>query len=616
MANPLRVLVVDDDPGMREGMAMSLKRAGFVTEQARSGEDALRLTRPGAFDAVVTDLRMTGMDGLQLTARLKALETSLPVLLVTAFGSLDTAREAMRLGAFDYLSKPFSPDELVQAVRKAISSDGRLKAEEPGEAPVILTQDPALAETLALARRAADSRATILIQAESGTGKELLAKLIHAASPRRKGPFVAINCAAIPENLLESELFGFEKGAFTGATSAKQGRFEQADGGTLVLDEIGELPVGLQGKLLRAIQERTIDRLGGNRPIAVDVRIIALTNRDLVTEVKEGRFREDLYYRLNVIPLRLPPLRERIADLELLALHFTERYARDNDRPTPTLTPSFQAALTRHPWPGNIRELENAIQRCVVLNPDHQLTGKDLRWLLDASQLEGLPEDPLEAAPRPAAPAQAPAQPAPPQPALPEAAAPVPGIRIADPRTPPAGRAPGHPGGAPARPEPAGAGAVLAALDPLGHGGQPHPLLPAAQHRPAHRAQQDQRVPRRRLRHPVQRPRPGRLGSAKNNLYFSNWFPADPWANCCEWKKFQPIREYVGPGYFRWATGQRRPPEIARNRLSHSALPTQALPAAIHDIFSAPRCFVWVTDLYRPGRFLWKGHSGWVPPAC
>jgi two-component system response regulator FlrC len=398
MANPLRVLVVDDDPGMREGMAMSLKRAGFVTEQARSGEDALRMTRPGAFDAVVTDLRMTGMDGLQLTARLKALDTGLPVLLVTAFGSLDTAREAMRLGAFDYLSKPFSPDELVQAVRKAISSDGRLKAEEPGEAPVILTQDPVLAETLALARRAADSRATILIQAESGTGKELLAKLIHASSPRRKSAFVAINCAAIPENLLESELFGFEKGAFTGATSAKAGRFEQADGGTLVLDEIGELPLGLQGKLLRAIQERTVDRLGGNRPIAVDVRIIALTNRDLVTEVKEGRFREDLYYRLNVIPLRLPPLRERTADLDLLALHFAERYARDNDRATPRLSPSFQAALTRHPWPGNIRELENAIQRCVVLNPGDLLTEKDLRWLLDPAQLEGLPEDPPELA--------------------------------------------------------------------------------------------------------------------------------------------------------------------------------------------------------------------------
>jgi two-component system response regulator FlrC len=429
MANPLRVLVVDDDPGMRDGMAMSLKRAGFVTEQARSGEDALRMTRPGAFDAVVTDLRMTGMDGLQLTARLKALDTSLPVLLVTAFGSLDTAREAMRLGAFDYLSKPFSPEELVQAVKKAIRSDERLKAEEPGEAPVILTQDPVLAETLALARRAADSRATILIQAESGTGKELLAKLIHSASPRRKSAFVAINCAAIPENLLESELFGFEKGAFTGATSAKPGRFEQADGGTLVLDEIGELPLALQGKLLRAIQERTIDRLGGSRPIAVDVRLIALTNRDLVTEVKEGRFREDLYYRLNVIPLRLPPLRERTADLDLLALHFAERYARDNDRPTPRLSPSFQGALARHPWPGNIRELENAIQRCVVLNPSALLTEKDLRWLLDSTQMEGLPEDPPEA-PTPALPTQDPTRPSLEQEALNT------GIRIADPLKP------------------------------------------------------------------------------------------------------------------------------------------------------------------------------------
>jgi two-component system, response regulator FlrC len=425
MANPLRVLVVDDDPGMRDGMALSLKRAGFITEQAKSGEEALRMTRPGAFDAVVTDLRMMGIDGLQLTARLKALDPVLPVLLVTAFGSLDTAREAMRLGAFDYLSKPFSPDELVTAVRKAIKSDERLKPEEPGEATVILTQDPVLVETLALARRAADSRATILIQAESGTGKELLAKLIHTSSPRRKGPFVAINCAAIPETLLESELFGFEKGAFTGATSSKAGRFELADGGTLVLDEIGELPLGLQGKLLRVLQERTIDRLGGSRPIQVDVRVIALTNRDLAAEVKDGRFREDLYYRLNVIPLRMPPLRERTADLPLLSAHFAERYARENDRPTPRLSPSFLAALSRHHWPGNIRELENAIQRCVVLNHGATLTEKDLHWLLDAEQLADLPMDPPEPAPEAA-------------PSAPAAAAPMltPGIEVGDPKNP------------------------------------------------------------------------------------------------------------------------------------------------------------------------------------
>ena len=393
MTTPLRVLIVDDDPGMRDGMALSLKRSGFVCEQARSGEDALRMTRPGAYDAVVTDLRMTGMDGLQLTARLKALDPALPVLLITAFGSLETAREAMRLGAFDYLTKPFSPEELVGAVRKAVHSEDRLRAEEPGDAPVILTQDPVLAETLAMARRAADSRATILIQAESGTGKELIAKLIHAASPRRKGSFVAINCAAIPENLLESELFGYEKGAFTGAVGAKQGRFEQADGGTLVLDEIGELPLALQGKLLRAIQERVIDRLGGTRPIAVDVRLIALTNRDLATEVKEGRFREDLYYRLNVIPLRLPPLRERAGDLRLLAAHFAERCARENDRPTPRISDAFFQALEFHGWPGNIRELENAIQRCVVLNNGAPLRARDLGWLLAPEALEGLADD-------------------------------------------------------------------------------------------------------------------------------------------------------------------------------------------------------------------------------
>ena len=396
MATHQRILVVDDDPGMREGMVMSLKRAGFVCEQARSGEDALKITRPGAFDAVVTDLRMTGIDGLQLTARLKALDPSLPVLLVTAFGSLDTAREAMRLGAFDFLSKPFSPGELINAVKKSIRADEKLKAEEAGEAPVILTQDPALAETLILARRAADSRATILIQAESGTGKELFAKLIHTASPRRKGPFVAINCAAIPENLLESELFGYERGAFTGATTSKAGRFEQAENGTLVLDEIGELPLALQGKLLRAIQERVIDRLGGSKPITIDVRIIALTNRELVQEVKEGRFREDLYYRLNVIPLRLPPLRERKGDLHLLAAHFAERFSHENDRPTPSLSPSFFAALEMHPWPGNIRELENTMQRCVVLNSSDALIANDLEWLLGSEAINEIPESSVD----------------------------------------------------------------------------------------------------------------------------------------------------------------------------------------------------------------------------
>jgi len=393
MANPIKVLIVDDDPGMREGMALSLKRAGFICDQARSGEDALNMTRPGAFDAVVTDLRMTGMDGLQLTARLKALDPPLPVLLVTAFGSEDTFKEVMRLGAFDYLRKPFDNKELVAAVKKALHTDGKLKAVTKAEAPIILTNDPALLETKALAERAADSRATILIQAESGTGKEVFAKLIHSASPRKNGPFVAINCAAIPENLLESELFGYEKGAFTGAATSKAGRFEQAEGGTIVLDEIGELPLALQGKLLRAIQERTIDRLGGSKPISIDVRIIALTNRDLAQEVKEGRFREDLFYRLNVIPLKLPPLRERKGDLYLLAHYFVQRYSDENGRTAPPLSPSFLEALEQHQWPGNIRELENAMQRCVVLHSgERSFNASDLDWLLGAEAAKSIQE--------------------------------------------------------------------------------------------------------------------------------------------------------------------------------------------------------------------------------
>jgi len=379
-------------------MALSLKRAGFLAEQARGGDEALRMVRPGAFNVVVTDLRMPGMDGLQLIARLKAVDPALPVLLITAFSGSEMAQETMRLGAFDVLSRPFSPEELTAALQKARNYEGHLKAEELAEVPVILTQDPGLGETLTLGRRAADSRATILIQAENGTGRELLARLIHNSSLRRNGPFVTINCAAIPENLLESELFGHEKGAFTGTTSMKQGCFERANGGTLVLDEVGELPLGLQGKLLCVLQERTVDRLGGARPIPVDVRLISLASHDLLAEVKAGRFSEELYYRLNVIPLNLPPLRDRPGDLELLASYFAERYARENDRAVPELVPSFFAGLARHPWSGNLRELENVLQRCVVLSQGRRLSQHDLHWLLPAEALEGLPEDPPERA--------------------------------------------------------------------------------------------------------------------------------------------------------------------------------------------------------------------------
>jgi DNA-binding NtrC family response regulator len=300
------------------------------------------------------------------------------VLLVTAFGSLDTAREAMRLGAFDYLSKPFGPEELTEALKKAIRSEGHLKAEAPGDAPVILTQDPALSETLALARRAADSKATILIQAESGTGKELLARLIHQASPRRSGPFVAINCAAIPETLLESELFGHEKGAFTGAHAQRKGRIETAEGGTLFLDELGEIPLMVQVKLLRFLQERKIERVGGRGEIEVDTRVLAATNVDLTKAMAAGTFREDLYYRLAVVRIDLPALRDRQDDVLLLAQTFLKVYGEQCGKTGLSFSPQAIRAIQRHPWPGNVRELQNRVRRAIIMCGGKRLNPDDL----------------------------------------------------------------------------------------------------------------------------------------------------------------------------------------------------------------------------------------------
>lgn len=391
MANPLRVLVVNDDPGMRDGVAMSLKRSGLQVDLAREGGEALRLTRQGGYDAVVADLHPTGTDGLQLSARLKAVDPALPVLLIAAAGEPESAR----LSAFEVLYRPFSADDLSSALQKAVESEGHLKVTDSTEAAFTLTQDPALGETLAMARRAADSRATILIQAENGTGRELLAQLIHGSSPRRGNRLVTVNCASLPGAALEAELFGPEKGAHAGSAE-RPGAFERAEGGTLVLDAVETLPPALQGRLLRILQERA----GAGRPTATDVRLISLTSRDLLAEVKAGRFSEDLYYRLNVIPLYLPPLRERPGDVALLAGHFAERYARENGLAVPELAPSFLTALARHPWTGNLRELENVIQRCVVLNQGRRLSHQDLRWLLPAEAFESLPQDPSEATPR------------------------------------------------------------------------------------------------------------------------------------------------------------------------------------------------------------------------
>jgi len=359
-----KILIVDDERQMRLAMAETLRRAGYSTSEASSGPQALELFSKGGYDAVVTDIRMPGMSGIELLARLKGADPDAAVVMVTAFGTIEDAVEAMKRGAADYLLKPFSPEYLEQVVAKLL---GKLGAETGEERYRIVTEDAQMKKLLAFMRKTAASDATVLIQAESGTGKELAARFIHSNSPRAARDFVAVNCAAVPENLLESELFGYEKGAFTGASSAKEGKFEIADGGTLLLDEISEMSNLLQAKLLRVLQEKEIDKVGGRRPIPVDVRIIASTNTDLVERVRSGAFREDLFYRLNVVPVTIPPLRERPDDIAVLAHHFVRRFARGRDL---TLSKAALAAMTAYHWPGNVRELENAIQRAVIVCSD------------------------------------------------------------------------------------------------------------------------------------------------------------------------------------------------------------------------------------------------------
>jgi len=367
------VLVVEDDKSLLEALCDTLELAGFRVHAATSGPEALKLLESHAVGMVISDVQMESMDGLALMGRIKAKRPELPVLLMTAYGTIQKAVAAMRDGAADYLVKPFEAEVLVNTVTRYLGS------RTTGESDLDLVGDDPRTQALReLARRVAESKATVLITGESGTGKEVLARYLHRHSPRAGRPFVAVNCAAIPENMLEATLFGYEKGAFTGAYQAAPGKFEQAQGGTLLLDEISEMDLALQAKLLRVLQEREVERLGGRKTIALDVRVLATSNRDMKREVAEQRFREDLYYRLNVFPLHVAPLRERQGDIIPLAEYLLERHAREGGRAIPRLSAAARKRLLGYRWPGNVRELDNLIQRALVLQAGDEIHERDL----------------------------------------------------------------------------------------------------------------------------------------------------------------------------------------------------------------------------------------------
>jgi len=370
-----RVLVVDDERSMQEFLEILLRKEGYSVETASDVDSALVALEADDYDLVITDIQMPGRDGLELLRCARDLQEEIVVVMITAFATTETAIAAMKDGAYDYITKPFKVDEILLVVEKALekkllsSENRRLRDELRSERHrrSLVGNSPAMDEIYEMISRVAATKTNVLICGESGTGKELVARAIHTESDRRDRAFVALNCAAIPENLLESELFGHVKGSFTGATGNKEGLFEAADGGTLFLDEVGELTAPLQVKLLRAIQEKTIRRVGGTDDRVVDVRILAATNRRLEDEVNEGRFREDLYYRLNVIQVDLPPLRDRLEDLPLLLHHFIEKYSRELDKPVKGFEPDAVRALQGYRFPGNVRELENLVERAVAL---------------------------------------------------------------------------------------------------------------------------------------------------------------------------------------------------------------------------------------------------------
>ncbi len=390
-----QILIVDDDHQLRQSFERLLAAEGYAVRTASTGEAGIAAVRESIPDAVVMDVRMPGISGLEAYAAIREIEPRLPVIIMTAYGTTEIAIEATKMGAYDYILKPFDIPDILKLIDKAVTAGRCMRnrvavgaeAEAAVSADAIIGRSPAMQDLYKAIGRAAPTDATVLIRGESGTGKELVARAIYQHSLRADKPFLVINCVAIPETLLESELFGYEKGAFTGATGRKVGKIEQANRGTVFLDEIGDMPMSIQAKLLRLLQEQNVERLGGRQVIPVDVRIIAATNRDLEEAVRRGQFREDLYYRLKVVTLELPPLRERSDDIALLARYFLERHSREMGQANPGMTEEAMRLLTSYSWPGNVRELGNTLKKALIFNrgaplgPDEVLkaTGGPLR---------------------------------------------------------------------------------------------------------------------------------------------------------------------------------------------------------------------------------------------
>lgn len=388
MSEKAHILIIDDDESILDSCSQVLEKEGYIVKGAIEGSEGLRLFNRNFFHVVLLDLRLPGLDGMEILSKIKEESPETPVIIITGYASIESAVEAMKRGAFDYVAKPFSPEELRVITRKALKSRTiileniylRKELEAKSEFDMVVGKSKAMEKVLDIVRRVSPTESTVLITGESGTGKELLAKEIHNHSPRKNAPFVVVDCGALVETLFETELFGHVKGSFTGAHETKHGRFEVANGGTIFLDEISNISLSIQAKLLRVIQEREVTRIGSVKPIKVDVRILAATNENLSDAVREGKFREDLFYRLSVVPLHIPPLRERKEDIPLLVEHFLLKYNKRTKKSINSISPEVKKALMEYDWPGNIRELENTIERAVVLSKGNNIEIEDLMY--------------------------------------------------------------------------------------------------------------------------------------------------------------------------------------------------------------------------------------------